>query len=149
MKTTVMKNYILTLGLILLASSVGHSQTWEEMAQYTMELEFRNDSSDLWLNDSVKVELRDYGINEFTIFRDTTSQSGYFIYRCACGDTVISLIGGRDRIHDFYRLRDIIYESEEWLITKFDTEIALSVSWNIFESKSRRKMNKRCLMTIN
>lgn len=135
--------------LILFFPIDGHCQTWEDMAQYTMRLESRIDSIDLWFNDSTKVEIRDYGINEFTIFHDMTSQSSYFIYKCSCNATSISLIGGRNRTSDFYRLKDITYRNEEWFITPFKTEIALSTQWSYIENIPRRKMNKRCFMPNN
>lgn len=144
-----MKNVILIFILILIASRSGYSQNWEDMVRFTINLGSRNDSTELWLNDSIKVELKDFGMDEFTIFHDTITQSRYFIYRCACNDTAVVLIGGRDRTHDFYRLKNMIYENDKWVITEFDTEITLSLGWNLLEEKSQRKSNKRCFMTIN
>jgi len=142
-----MKNCIVFLSLVILSSRIGYSQSWEEMAQYTIELDSRNDTANLWLNDFVKVELRDFGISQFTIFQDTTSQHAYFIYKCVCNDSI--LIGGRDRGYDFYRLRDIYQTNNEWRVEDFDTEIALSTPWSLIENRSRRKMKNRCFMNVN
>lgn len=142
-----MKKHIPIFALIFILPTTAFSQNWEEMAQYTLDLTSRIDSSDLWMNDSVRVQILDYGINEFTIF--VSESNRYFIYRCACDDTAVSLIGGRDRIDDYYRMKDTIKSDDKWIVTSFNSEIALSSSWKTIETIPPRKRNKTCLMNIN
>lgn len=122
-----------------------YCQEWDEMAQYVAELNSRNDSVQLIYNESLTVQIRDFGIHQFTLFNNINTKRDFFIYRCNCNDSIISYAGGISRDDfDFWQSVYIKKIDSNWIIEPFKAEIALSVHWS---KMSGLVSSKKCIMT--
>jgi L-rhamnose mutarotase len=140
-----MKNWIIILSLMVSIARIGHSQTWEEMAQYVEEINSRNDSIQFIYNDTITVKIRDFGIHQFTIFNNVNTKRDFFIYRCNCSDSLIVYDGGISRDDfDFWQSVYIMKSDSNWVIETVKSEIALSIPWS---HMSGLVSSKKCIMT--
>jgi hypothetical protein len=122
------------------------AQNWEEMATFTSQIKSRTDKTQLLFNDSIEVELRDFGIHEFTIFKKYSKHKNYlFIYHCNCKENKTLYSGGKIlNDNNFYQSVYIKKNDFTWNIEPFVTNIALSFPFS--EMKKLRLKNK-CIMT--
>jgi hypothetical protein len=100
----------------------------------------------LLFNDSIEVELKDFGIHEFTIFKKYSKYKRYFfIYHCNCKDNTTLYGGGTSRRDDdFYQSVYIIKNDTAWTIEPFDIDISLTFP---FSEMKKLRLKYRCIMT--
>ena len=127
--------------LTLLCSSV-HAQNWTFMAETTSKITNRENKT--WqFNDTTNIEIRDFGIDQFTIFTISSAKKTYLIHKSICkGETYIR--GGVDRKDSYYYLVDINFIDGTWVANRPENSCQCSFSWSLFTKRKIKQIKRRC-----
>lgn len=131
-----------TLLFLTIFSQISFSQNWKFMVETSLQITQRENKI-YQFNDTTQVEIRDFGIDEFTIFTITTAKRSYLIHKFICkGVTYIR--GGVDRKDSYYYLVDFNFIDGAWVAYKPENALQCSFSWSLFSKRKIRQIKRRC-----
>jgi hypothetical protein len=130
-----------TLLFLTIFSQISFSQNWKFMVETSLQITQRENKI-YQFNDTTQVEIRDFGIDEFTIFTITNNRRSYYIQRFTC-KCETKIFGGVARDVDFYHQVELNYNDGIWTYSKFESSIDLSMPWR-FTKRQIKKRKRRC-----
>jgi hypothetical protein len=137
-----MNKFLSALFFLTIFIQISLAQNWKFMVETSLQITQRENKT-YQLNDSTQVEIRDFGIDEFTIFTISSAKKTYFIHKNICkGETYIS--GGVDRKDSYYYLVDFNFVDGTWVAYRPEHALQCAFSWSLFTKRKIRQVKRRC-----